>query len=227
MNFTSKAIPPSSMRYVTTGDWEWMPNGELKLSVAEYGNEDGQFLVLLHELVEAWLCKKAGVKEIDVSKFDIAHPDLEEPGDSPEAPYYHQHLVATQIERIACQAAGIDWNEHNDWVQRAGDEVMERIDDPSYPLQRDGGRFWAELHLFALRHTGGDASEWFNGWKASLPFNGCPCKEHFDEYLEQNPVDWNNFFGWTINLHNAVNERIGKPVMFVDDARNYWLEKFF
>ena len=129
--------------------------------------------------------------------------------------------------RLVCQAAGIDWIEHNNWVQNAGDEVAERINDPSYPLQRDGGRFWAELHLFALRHRGRNAIGWFNDWAASLPFNGCPCEQHFNDWIAENPIDWENFFQWTIDLHNAVNMRIGKPTMAVEDARKYWSEKFF
>lgn len=224
---TLKNIDPVAMRYVTTGDWEWLPNGDLKCTSADYGNEDGSFLVNLHELVEAWLCKKAGIREDEVSKFDIEHPELDEPGDSPEAPYYHQHLVATQIERLACQAAGIDWNEHNNWVQRAGDEVERKQEEIVPSILIDGPRFWAELHLFALRHRNKNSTGWLNDWIASIPFNGCPCKSHLEEFMQENPPDWNDFFSWTIDLHNAVNIRIGKPTMDVENAREYWLQRHF
>ena len=224
---TLKNVEPVAMRYVTTGDWEWLPNGDLKCTVADYGNEDGSFLVHLHEIVEAWLCKKAEICEEYVSAFDIAHPDLDEPGDSPEAPYYHQHLAATQIERIACQAAGIDWKEHNDWVQRAGDEVERKQGELTPAILIEGPRFWTELHLFALRNGSKNSSTWLQDWIDSIPFNGCPCKEHLDEWMSENPPDWSNFFAWTIKLHNAVNDRIGKRMMTDEDARQYWLQRHY
>jgi len=225
---TLKNIDPVAMRYATTGDWEWLPNSHLKCSVADYGNEDGAFLVNLHELVEAWLCNKAGIREDEVSKFDVTNCDLKEPGDSPEAPYYHQHLAATQIERIACQAAGIDWEEHNNWVQRAGDEVERKQGDEVPAILLNGPRFWAELHLLGLRHRSGkNMTGWLNDWRDSIPFNGCPCKEHLDEWMSENPPDWNRFFEWGIDLHNAVNMRIGKPTMDVENAKELWMQRHF
>ena len=207
---TLKNIDPVAMRYATTGDWEWLPNGNLKCSVADYGNEDGAFLVNLHEMVEAWLCNKAGIREDEVSN-DVA-----------------ENQTATQIERIACEAAGIDWEEHNKWVQRAGDEVKRKQDDEVPAILLNGPRFWAELHLLGLRHRSGkNMTGWLNDWRDSIPFNGCPCKEHLDEWVSENPPDWNRFFEWGIDLHNAVNIRIGKPTMDVENAKELWMQRHF
>jgi hypothetical protein len=74
---------------------------------------------------------------------------------------------------------------------------------------------------------GEDSSEWFNAWIDDLPFGECPCREHFHEYLKENPVDWEDFFLWTVDLHNAVNERIGKPTINVDDAAILWQTRTF
>lgn len=225
---TLKNIDPIAMRYVTTGDWEWLPNGHLQCSVAEYGNPDSAFLVNLHELVEAWLCNKAGIREDQVSGFDIANCDLEEPGDSENAPYHKQHKVATEVEKIVCEAMSIDWQAHNDWVQRAGDEVESKQDDEVPAILVNGPRFWAELHLLGLRHRPGkNMTGWLNDWRDSIPFNGCPCKEHLDEWMVENPPDWNRFFEWGIDLHNAVNIRIGKPTMDIENAKELWLQRHF
>lgn len=198
------------MRYATTGDWEWLPNSHLKCSVADYGNEDGAFLVNLHQMVEGWLCNKAGIREDEVSN-DVA-----------------EHLTATQIERIACQAAGIDWDEHSKWVKRAGDEVERKQGDEVPSILLNGPRFWAELHLLGLRHRSGkNMTGWLNDWRDSLPFNGCPCKEHLDNWFSENPPDWNRFFEWGIDFHNAVNIRIGKPTMDVENARELWMQRHF
>jgi len=207
---TLKNIDPVAMRYATTGDWEWLPNGNLKCSVADYGNEDGAFLVNLHQMVEGWLCNKAGIREDEVSS-DVV-----------------ELQTATQIERIACQAAGIDWEEHSKWVQRAGDEVERKQGDEVPSILLNGPRFWAELHLLGLRHRSGkNMIGWLNDWRDSLPFNGCPCKEHLDEWMSENPPDWNRFFEWGIDLHNAVNMRIGKPTMDVENAKELWMQRHF
>jgi hypothetical protein len=207
---TLKNIDPVAMRYATTGDWEWLPNGHLKCSVADYGNEDGAFLVNLRQMVEAWLCNKAGIREDEVSN-DVV-----------------ELQTATQIERIVCQAAGIDWDEHNKWVQRASDEVERKQGDEVPSILLNGPRFWAELHLLGLRHRSGkNMSGWLNDWRDSIPFNGCPCKEHLDEWMSENPPDWNRFFEWGIDLHNAVNMRIGKPTMDVENAKELWMQRHF
>jgi len=207
---TLKNIDPVAMRYVKAGDWEWLPNGHLKCSVADYGNEDGAFLVNLHEMVEGWLCNKAGIREDEVSS-DVS-----------------ELQTATQIERIVCQAAGIDWDEHNNWVQRANEEVERKQGDEVPAILLNGPRFWTELHLLGLRHRSGkNMTGWLNDWRDSLPFNGCPCKEHLDEWMSENPPDWNRFFEWGIDLHNAVNIRIGKPTMDVENAKELWMQRHF
>jgi hypothetical protein len=230
MHFEAKAIDPNAIAYSTCGNWEWLPNDYLKVTVPDFGNrEDSAFLVALHELVEAWLCKSAGILESDVSKWDIEHPELEEPGDHPEAPYHEQHRVATEVEKLVNSALRRDWDDHEGWVQAAAEEVDRSHETvPETPrILREGSRYWAELHLFALRHNGKQSAGWLKDWVESLPFDGCPCKKHLEQHLGDNPPVWNDFFVWTIELHNAVNIRIGKPLMDVENARQYWGSRLF
>lgn len=124
MKITLKTLPPEMMRYPTTGDWQWFDNGDLLVTVAEHKKHDrSAFLVMLHELVEAFLCKDAGISEEDVSAFDLSNPDLPEPGEHPDAPYRRQHEVAIEVEKIVASALLRDWDDHEDWVQAAGDAV--------------------------------------------------------------------------------------------------------
>jgi hypothetical protein len=228
MIFSAKAIDPIAIRYSTCGDWEFLPNGTLHASVPDYGaKHDNAFLVALHEIVEGWLCKKDGILEHEVLGFDKSHPELEEPGDSPDAPYHKQHMVATAVEKLVCEAMGLSWEGHDKWVQNSAEEVDRNLNEEAPWLTLGGSRFWAELHLYALRHNGKNASGWFNEWRQSIPFEGCPCEEHLVEYLADNPPDWHNFFEWTIDLHNAVNSRIGKPLLDVENARLYWANRPF
>jgi len=125
---TLKTLPPEMMRYPTTGDWQWFENGDLLITVTEHKKHDrSAFLVMLHELVEAFLCKDAGIAEEDVSAFDIAHPDAPEPGDHPDAPYKRQHEIATEVEKIVASALLRDWDDHEEWVQEAGDAVEDAL----------------------------------------------------------------------------------------------------
>jgi len=232
MRIEIKAIDPIAIRYETSGDWIWLPDGSLQVSVPNYGNNnDSAFLVALHEVVEAWQCRKAHIPEEDVSAFDIAHPELAEPGDSMDAPYHKQHLVATEVEKDVARALGIDWKEHEKWVENSADEVSRNIAIEAPKITLDGPRAWAELHLFALRHEarrqGVSAAAWFADWVADLPFDGCPCKGHLHEFLTHNPPDWDRFFAWSVNLHNAVNARIGKITIGLEQSRVLWSSRLF
>jgi hypothetical protein len=128
VKITLKTQAPECLRYVTTGDWVFNEDGHLHVTVAEHEKNDrSAFLVALHEMVEAFLCKEAGIEEEAVSDFDIAHPELAEPGDSPEAPYHEQHKVALEVEKLVARALRRDWDDHEDWVQAAGDAVEEAL----------------------------------------------------------------------------------------------------
>jgi hypothetical protein len=74
-----------------------------------------EFLVGMHEAIEAVLCQHAGISPDAVDRFDKAYEarrkpgDLSEPGDDPRAPYHHQHQVATSIEKRLAKQLDVDW----------------------------------------------------------------------------------------------------------------------
>jgi hypothetical protein len=221
------------MRYPTAGDWEWLPDGALMLKVPEYGGNDiSVMLVAIHEMIEAYLCKRDGITDEQVTKFDTDNPLLEEPGDDLAAPYHQQHVIAMEIEKACATATRTDWKAHDLWVFNVGNEV-ERIEKRSElrksRILLEGARHWAELHLFALRNDGKRRAlhNWFLDWYGDLPFDGCPCKEHADNWINQNPPDFFNFFDWSVRFHNAVNERICKPQIEVEAARRLWENRTF
>jgi len=145
-----ETIPHNCQRYETVGDWTFEPDGTLNVNVSEmfaverfmqdimiggsYTNprqveyavkrveqEDSEFLVAIHEVIEAWLCKKAGITAEQVDEFDMNYakqPDFDlrteckEPGDDPRAPYHVQHLIAQSIEMMLCAQLGIKWEDH-------------------------------------------------------------------------------------------------------------------
>jgi hypothetical protein len=105
-----KTIPHETQRYDTVGDWYENESAGLHIRVSETGNDDYNFLIALHELVEYYLCKKRGVKESDVDEFDMGFTGSGEPGDDKAAPYYDEHQTATLVEKAMAETLGIDWN---------------------------------------------------------------------------------------------------------------------
>ena len=90
------------------------------------------YLVAIHELVEAFLCKQNFITPKMVDDFDLAHPELDDPGGDTRAPYHIQHLYATSVEVILAHQVGIDWDKYEDvlsllWEKRdiADKRMME------------------------------------------------------------------------------------------------------
>lgn len=80
---------------------------------------------------------------------------------------------------------------------------------------------WKELHSRALTSLPmDDEAKWFQQYVEGLP---CPeCREHFEQFLGENPPDFTNrgsFFEWTVRAHNFVNRACGKKELSADEAR--------
>ena len=109
-----ECVPPEAMRLAAyhelgCGDWYFCPNTgdvHIKVAGADVWDEEDNFLVALHELVEARLAFKAGVTEAAVDAFDFTFSGDGEPGDHPEAPYREQHRRAMLIEHLMANFLG-------------------------------------------------------------------------------------------------------------------------
>jgi hypothetical protein len=123
MKIQLRTIPHSEQRYDTCGDWEFLKDGSIRVSVSDMGNEDYAFLVAIHEAVEVWLCQKRGITQEDVDSFDIAYEanrpkgDMREPGDHPSAPYRREHQFATKIERQLAKELSVNWEQYDAVVE--------------------------------------------------------------------------------------------------------------
>jgi hypothetical protein len=118
-----KTIPHKKQLYDTCGDWRFNHWGDTEIRVSEVGNYYYEFLVALHELIEATLCRKRGISESSVSKFDIKFEELRkkgkvkgEPGNSKKAPYRKEHRFATKIEKLMAKELGIKWTEYDNSI---------------------------------------------------------------------------------------------------------------
>lgn len=121
MKIQIETIKHTDHRYETVGDY-YDCFGHTFIEVSEMSNPDYEFLVALHELVEYWLTKKRGIKEEDITAFDVMfekereegkHTLDEEPGFDPRAPYLKEHTFATEIEKQVANEIGIDWEAYD------------------------------------------------------------------------------------------------------------------
>lgn len=113
-----KMISHSEQRYPTVGDYLIdEDSGRITILVSDMGDVRKSFLIALHELVESFICLTRGIPEPTIYDFDVAfqdgnHPDsdkYDEPGDSPDAPYHHEHQFASSIERLVAHELGISF----------------------------------------------------------------------------------------------------------------------
>ena len=153
MNIIIKTIPHKEQAYETVGDYAMLPNGVLDVVVSDLGDERMEFLVGIHEAIEAGLMRFAGIPLRASTDFDVlyeaARPDADgwrdttaveaflamagedaplpttdsEPGDHPAAPYARQHTIATAAERMLAAELGVDWHAYTVACENAGSKA--------------------------------------------------------------------------------------------------------
>lgn len=119
MKITIETIPHEQHREAagpTIGDWQFDPAGNLAIRVSALGDPDYEFLVGIHEMLEAWLCHKHGIRQEDVDAFDRSHRVWDEPGEHPEAPYRCEHRFAEIVEKLVAHELGVEWAQYGDAI---------------------------------------------------------------------------------------------------------------
>ena len=118
MNIIIKTIPHREQRYPTVGDW-WFDcvEGELTLHirVSELGDWRKEALIAYHEFKEAVLCRSRGITAAAVDAFDRGSIGraLDEPGESPLAPYHLEHMSAYASELGLMVELGVSFAEYS------------------------------------------------------------------------------------------------------------------
>lgn len=89
-----------------------------------------------------------------------------------------------------------------------------------------GPQMWAELHRYALtqKPTQGQRAAWLVNFASKIDCGECARewkRLNIDTPLAKNAKP-NEFFEWTVTVHNKVNQRLGKPVISMQDAKNIW-----
>jgi hypothetical protein len=127
---TARTIDHDCQRYPTAGDW-WFEEGKLEVAASDTKNWRMNALLMVHEIVEAILCKSANIHEPTVRKFDIKMDELDpliDPGDQTDAPYRRQHCLAVAVERIIAAEMGVSWSEYESALNKLWEEKVAKTD---------------------------------------------------------------------------------------------------
>lgn len=90
-----------------------------------------------------------------------------------------------------------------------------------------GPYYWGALHLAALGCPDVQVLRTFiECYKTVLPC--LSCRAHFTQVLDENPIpdspDPMAIFKWSVDVHNIVNVRLGKPVIEYEEALAIWTD---
>lgn len=113
MRIEIATIPHNQQRYNTVGDWYMNVDGEtLIIKVSDTSISEFNFLIAVHELVEAYTCNIRRVSPDEVDSWDRDHIDSDDPGSLIGCPYFMPHFLATIVEMVLAIFFGVDWIEY-------------------------------------------------------------------------------------------------------------------
>lgn len=83
---------------------------------------------------------------------------------------------------------------------------------------------WKELHTRAVSFTGTEDNQYIFDFGRRIPrfTSGCKCKEFWLQWIKTCPPDFKNYFEWTVKTHNAVNKKLNKPEITLEDAKKLY-----
>ena len=123
---TLRVIDHHQQRYDTCGDWRLWPK-LTDVSVSSLPDRRYEFLVAIHELIEAELCRHRGITEAEVTDWDTVKfrdsrnpymAETDEPGDDPAAPYHREHMFASKIERLLADELSVVWADYEVAIEK-------------------------------------------------------------------------------------------------------------
>ena len=111
-----------------------------------------------------------------------------------------------------------------DWKPVSAEQLRERqlskasvkIEIDRERLAQTGRELWSELHTSVTIET-------LQAWEEKIPNYSCKCKAFYTAWKVDNPPRQDDFFSWTVELHNAVNTKLGKPTIAMEEARRLWM----
>lgn len=75
---------------------------------------------------------------------------------------------------------------------------------------------WRELHC-----KQNPTPEWFSNWLSETPA-ACGCGERIAAIIERIPPRFNDWFAYSVDLHNAINVKLNKPIVTLAEAKSLY-----
>ena len=110
--------PADELKNPTTGDYWRDTDGTANVAVQELGDEDYEFLIGIHSLIEGKLIEHNKIniqkiayfnEEFKLKRGDSPRIPGDDPGDDPLSPYHREHIFATFIEMQIAKEFNISW----------------------------------------------------------------------------------------------------------------------
>lgn len=96
--------------------------------------------------------------------------------------------------------------------------VIRHVDLLPYDSQLRTYNHWQPFHTERNPTPG-----WLAAWEALIPCGFC--LENYLRIKAANPPRFNDWFPWTVEIHNSVNAHLSppKPLLSVDEAKAIWI----
>lgn len=121
MKIIIETVPHSYNRNNQVGDYKYLHDGTLHITVSDLGDEKMETLIAFHELWEVITAKEKGISEEQITAYDEYYEKKREMGlvgENTENGFAHdciykeQHTKATAIEMLLAAELGVDWLEY-------------------------------------------------------------------------------------------------------------------
>lgn len=109
-------------RYSSIDEWQepsiYDTHSKFNFQTADTGNMDYNFLILLHALIEQYLCFKHKITDEQVCEWDMKHTHCNDPGNHKEAPYFREHKAAEELEAMMSTYLNVVWSDYGKAIDK-------------------------------------------------------------------------------------------------------------
>lgn len=117
-----------------------------------------------------------------------------------------------------------DAYEQVDFVSSFQSQFASEASTPVFPspIQPTIGK--SGLHLWMELFSAVNTTNQLEQWELQIPRYGCKCRDFYNVFKSECPPSENISFEWKWRLKSAVNAKLGKPNVSLEDAK--WLYRF-
>lgn len=125
MRILIETVPHAQNRNSQVGDYRYIEDGTLYITVSDMQNKYFELLVAQHEFWEAITTEVKGISEQSITEYDEQYelkreqglvPEFSENGFASDCIYREQHMKATAVEMMLAAELGVDWNLYDKFV---------------------------------------------------------------------------------------------------------------